>query len=49
MGKGESEASGGGGSIFIENPRRGGVFSRTGQAEGPGGCLRRIGGLGGGG
>ena len=29
--KGESEASGGGGSIFIENPRRGGgIFSREG-------------------
>ena len=38
----------GGGSVFIENTRRGGV-SRTGRAEGPGGCLRRIGELGGGG
>ena len=50
-GKGESEApgEGGGDQFFIENPRRGGGFSRTGGAEGPGGCLRRIGGFGGGG
>ena len=45
-GKGESEASGGGGSIFIEIP--GGVGGvGGGGAEGPGGCLRRIGELGG--
>ena len=48
-GKGESEAPGGGwgGSLFIENTRRG--VSRTGGAEGPGGCLRRIGEFWGGG
>ena len=40
-GNGESEAPGGGGSFFIENPREG-VGERDG-AEGPGGCLRRIG------
>ena len=46
-GKGESEAPGRGGGrfffFFIENPRR------TVGAEGPGGCLRRIGEFGGGG
>ena len=42
-GKGESEAPGGvGGSVFIGDPKRGG-FSRTGGAEGPGGCPRRMG------
>ena len=43
LGEGESEALGGGGGhrFFIENPR-------TGGAEGPGGCLRRVGILGGG-
>ena len=47
-GKGESKAPGGGGvGVFIENSR-GGV-SRSGGVEGPGGCLRRIGGFGGGG
>ena len=35
-GKGESEALGRGGGLFFENPR-------TGGAEGPEGCLRRIG------
>ena len=44
-GKGESEAPGGGGSFFIENARRGEGF--PGGAEGPAGCLRRIGELGG--
>ena len=34
--------AGEGGSVFIENPRRGG-FPGGGWAEGPGGCLRRIG------
>ena len=38
-----SEAPGGGGSCFlIEDPKRGGV-SRTGGAEGAGGCLQRRG------
>ena len=42
-GKGESEALGGGGvGFFIENPKGGGGVSRRG-AEGPGGCVRRIG------
>ena len=41
-------SEGGGVSIFIENPRRGGS-PEGGGAEGPGGCLRRIGDLGGGG
>ena len=43
-GEGESEAPGGGGGdrFFIENSQERGV-SRTGGAEGPGGCLRRIG------
>ena len=46
-GKGESEAPGGvGDRFFIENPRRGG---RPGGAEGPEGCLRRIGEFWGGG
>ena len=36
--------------FFIENPRRGGgLFSRTGGAEGPGECLRQIGEFWGGG
>ena len=44
-GKRVSEATrlregGGGGQFFIESTRRGGV-SRTGGAEGPGGCLRQ--------
>ena len=39
----------GGGSIFIENPRRGGGSPGRGGTEGPGGCLRRIGGFWGGG
>ena len=49
-GKGESEAPGGGrGSIFkLKFPEGGGV-SRTGGAEGPGGCLWRIGEFGEGG
>ena len=46
LGEGEGGAQapgGGGGSVFIENPtREGGGFSRTGGAEGLGGCLRRI-------
>ena len=46
-GIGESEAPGGRGVFFIENPRRGG--EEEGGAEGPGGCLRRIGEFGGGG
>ena len=37
---------GGGDPFFIEHPRRGGVPA---GAEGPGGCLRRIGEFGGGG
>ena len=46
-GEGESEAPGrvgGGGRIFIENPKRGGGSPRRGKegAEGPGGCLRGI-------
>ena len=47
-GKGESEAAGRGAvRYFIDNPRRGG--GSPGGAKGPGGCLRRIGDLGGGG
>ena len=46
-GKGESEAPGGGGSVSLENPRRGGSPG-GGGAEGPGGCLQRIGEWGGG-
>ena len=45
-GKGEFEAPGGGGSIFIEIPRRGGGFRQ--EREGPGRSLRRIGEFGGG-
>ena len=41
--RGVGRWEGGGGSIFIESPRRGGVFRGGGGAEGPGGCLRRIG------
>ena len=38
----------GGGRFFIENPRgRGGVLQEGKGAEGPGGCLRRIGDFGG--
>ena len=52
LGEGEGGIRGigeGGGSIFIENPRRGeGVSSGGEGAEGPGGCLRRIGEFGGG-
>ena len=44
-GKGESEAPGGGGCRFLLKP---GGFSRRGGAEGPGGCLQRIGEFGGG-
>ena len=45
-GKGESEAPGGeGGRFFLENPRTVGSRGREG-AEGPGGCLWRIGELG---
>ena len=50
--KGESEAPGSvGGRFFIENARRLGGFSLKGGggAEGPGGCLWRIGELGEGG
>ena len=39
----------GGGLIFIENPRGVGGSPGEGGAEGSGGCLRRIGELGGGG
>ena len=45
-GKGDPKRRGGG-SIFIEIPRRGGEFSR--RAEGPGKCLLRILEFGGGG
>ena len=45
-GKGESEAAGWG-RFFTEDPRGGGGCS-LGGAGGPGGCLRRIGDLGGG-
>ena len=45
-GKGESEAPGGA-RLFIENPRRGGLTGGWGWGgEGPGGCLRGIGGGG---
>ena len=50
-GKGESEAPGeGGGGIgfFIENPRRGGGFSRMGEGF-PGGLFGANWGIGGGG
>ena len=50
LGEGEGGvrgASRGGEPFFIENPRRGGGF--PGGAEGPGGCLWRIGEFGGGG
>ena len=48
-GKGESRRRRAVGDwFFIEKPRRGGA-SRTGGAEGPGGCLQRIGEFGGGG
>ena len=46
LGEGQGGVRGagrGGGAVFIENPTREGGFSRTGGAEGPGGCLRRIG------
>ena len=44
-GEGESEAPGGvGDRLFIENPRRRGGGGGAAGAEGPGGCLRRIGG-----
>ena len=43
----ESEAPGGGESVFYWKFQEGGV-SRTGGAEGPGGCLQRIGGSWGG-
>ena len=39
----------GGCRFFIENPRKGGGFQEGEGGEGPGGCLRRIGELGGGG
>ena len=41
----------GGGSVFFikKNSHQEGGVSRTGGAEGPGGCLWRIGDLGGGG
>ena len=44
-GKGESEAPGGGGVDFL---LKGGGSPERDGAEGPGGCLRRIGELGGG-
>ena len=48
--KGGSEAAGrGGGDFFIENPREGGGLQERDGAEGPKGCLRRIGDWGGGG
>ena len=38
-GKGESEAPGGGGGLFAENPRRGGLPGGWGRGgERPGGC-----------
>ena len=49
-GKGECEASGGGGGFdFCWKSQEGGGFPGRGGAEGPGGCLRRIGEFGGGG
>ena len=54
LGEGEGEVRGagrGGVLVFIENPLGGGLQegeSRGGGAEGPGGCLQRIGELGGG-
>ena len=46
-GKGESEAPGGGGSVFIENPTGEGGFSRRGR--GREGVCGELGNLGGGG